>query len=68
MPEVRDRAIRMAEEHRGEYGSERAVISPIAAKIGWTVEMLRRWCREGASRRAGPAVLAGSDRDRADAQ
>ena len=46
-----------------------------AAKAGQTVvnelaigrdyaETLRRWCREEASRRAGPAALAANDRDR----
>jgi transposase-like protein len=39
-------------------------MSSIAAKVGCTTEMLRRWCREEASRRAGPAAQAASDRDR----
>src|SRR3546814_4061335 len=36
----------------------------IAAKIGCSLETLRRWCREEASRRAGPAALAADDRER----
>ena len=63
-PEVRDRAVRMVEEHRADYGSEWAAITSIAGKIGCTAETLRRWRREEASRRTGPAALAGQDRDR----
>jgi transposase len=54
-PEVRERAVRMVEEHRGDYGSEWAAITSIAGKIGCTAETLRRWRREEASRRTGPA-------------
>jgi|GEM_PF-1645658 len=50
-PEFRDRAVRMVEEHRGDYPSEWAAMSSIAAKVGCTTETLRRWCREEASRR-----------------
>ena len=63
-PEVRERAVRMVAEQRAEYGSEWEVMKSIAAKIGCSLETLRRWCREEASRRAGPAALAASDRDR----
>jgi transposase len=63
-PEVRDRAVRMVEEHRGDYTSEWAAITSIAGKIGCTAETLRRWRREEASRRTGPAVQAVSERDR----
>ena len=67
-PEVRERAVRMVGEHRADYGSEWAAMTSIAAKIGCTAETLRRWCREEASPKrswlAGPAALAGQDRDR----
>ena len=66
--EVRDRAVRMAEEHRGDYASEWAAITSIAGKIGCTAETLRRWRREEASPErswlAGPAAQAANDRDR----
>ena len=65
-PEFRDRAVRMVAEHRGDYPSEWAAMTSIAGKIGCTTETLRRWCREEASRRAGPAAQAVSDRDRRD--
>ncbi len=67
-PEFRDRAVRMVEEHRGDYPSEWAAMSSIAAKVGCTTETLRRWCREEASPKgswlAVPAAQAASDRDR----
>lgn len=63
-PEVRDRAVRMVGEHRADYGSEWEAMSSIAAKIGCTAETLRRWCREEASRRAGPAALAADEKAR----
>lgn len=63
-PEIRDRAVRMVGEHRADYGSEWEAMSSIAAKIGCTVETLRRWCREEASRRAGPAALAADEKAR----
>jgi len=42
-PEVRERAIRLVEEHVGEYRSQWSAISSIAAKIGCTGETLRNW-------------------------
>ena len=63
-PEVRERAVRMVGEHRADYGSEWAAMTSIAAKIGCTAETLRRWCREEASRRAGPAAHAANDQER----
>ena len=63
-PEVRDRAVRMVCEHRADYSSEWSTITSIAGKIGCTSETLRRWCREEARRRSGPAAQAGDERDR----
>jgi transposase len=63
-PEVRERAVRMTEDHRADYGSEWAAISSIASKIGCTAETLRRWCREEASRRSGPVAQSLGERDR----
>ena len=63
-PEVRERAVRMVEEHRSDYASEWAALSSIAGKIGCTMETLRRWVREEASRRVGPAAQAIGERDR----
>ncbi len=44
--EVRERAVRMVQEHRGEHASQWAAIVSIAAKIGCTAETLRRWLHE----------------------
>jgi len=55
-PEVRERAIRLLEEHRGEYASEWAAMVSIAGKVGCTAETLRSWVRRGeidGGRRAG---------------
>jgi transposase-like protein len=63
-PEVRERAVRMTIEHRADYGSEWEAAKSIASKFGCTPETLRRWCREEASRRTGPAAQPSDDRAR----
>lgn len=45
-PEVRQRAVRMVLEHQDEHESQWEEINFIAAKIGCTAEMLRRWVRQ----------------------
>ena len=45
-PEVRDRAIRMVVDHRGEYPSQWAAIQSVASKLGMTPETLRHWVRQ----------------------
>jgi len=44
--EVRERAVRMLFEHRGEYASEWEAMRSIASKIGCTAETLRKWVRQ----------------------
>ena len=39
-PEVRERAIRMVQEHRGEYPSLWAAVGSIASKIGCNASTL----------------------------
>ena len=41
-PEFRDRAVRMVDEHRGDYPSEWAAMISIAGKVGCTTETLRK--------------------------
>jgi len=59
-PEVRERAVRMVREHRGDYPTEWAAISSIAAKIGCAGETLRNWVRR-TERDAGERVGLTSD-------
>ena len=58
-PEVRERAVRMVFEHRGEHSSQWAAISSIAAKIGCKAETLRVWVRRAErdqGKRPGPTT------------
>lgn len=43
--ELRERAVRLVQEHRGEYPSEWAAITSIAGKLGIGTEALRLWLR-----------------------
>ena len=51
-PEVRERAVRLVWEHRGEYASEWEALQSIGTKFGCTAETLRKWVRQ-AERDAG---------------
>jgi transposase len=44
-PEVRERAVRMVREHRGEHASQWNAIVSIAAKIGCSAGTLHEWVR-----------------------
>jgi transposase-like protein len=44
--EVRERAVRMVFEHRGDHASQWAAIVSIAAKIGCTAQTLSNWVRQ----------------------
>jgi len=44
-PEVRERAVRMVQEHRGEYPSLWAAIESITPKIGCVPQTLHEWVR-----------------------
>lgn len=44
-PEVRERAVRMVQEHRGEYPSLWAAVESIAPKIGCVPQTLLEWVR-----------------------
>ena len=44
-PEVRERAVRMVQEHRGEYPSLWAAVGSIAPKIGCVPQTLLEWVK-----------------------
>lgn len=44
--EVRERAVRLVLEHRGEYETKTAAITSIAGKLGMSGERLRGWVRQ----------------------
>ena len=44
-PEVRERAVRLVQEHRGEYPSLWAAIESIAPKIGCVPQTLHDWVK-----------------------
>jgi transposase len=43
--ELRERAVRLVQEHAGEYASQWAALTSIATKCGMTPETLRKWVR-----------------------
>ena len=45
-PEVRERAVRMVHEHRGEYPSLWAAVESIAPKIGCVPQTLLGWVQQ----------------------
>lgn len=55
-PEVRERAVRLVQEHRTDYPSQWAALQSIAPKIGCTAETLQEWVKRAeidAGQRAG---------------
>ena len=44
-PEIRERAVRMVQEHRGEYPSLWAAVDSIAPKIGCVPQTLLEWVK-----------------------
>ena len=45
-PEVRERAVRLVQEHRGEYPSLWAAVESIAPKIGCVPQTLLEWVKK----------------------
>jgi transposase len=58
-PEVRERAVRMVGECRGDHPSQWAAADSIAAKVGCTAQTLLSWVRQharGTGQRKGPTT------------
>ena len=62
-PEVRERAVRLLFEHRGEYESEWAALNSISSKIGCTAETLRKWVRGSETDQGKRAGMTTADRE-----
>lgn len=45
-PEMRERAVRMVQEHRSEHPSQWAAIESIAAKVGCVAQTLHIWVKQ----------------------
>ena len=45
-PELRERAIRLVSEQRGEYESQWAAVVSVAGKVGCTPQTLLTWVRQ----------------------
>ena len=63
-PEVRERAIRLVQEHGPEYPSQWAAIGSIASTFGCTAETLRKWVRQVERDRGQRAGLTTDARQR----
>src|SRR6266487_4658719 len=44
--ETRAKAVRLVQEHKGDYESEYAAIKAVSARLGMTAETLRMWLRQ----------------------
>lgn len=54
--EIKAKAVRLVQEHAGDYGSEWAAMSAVSARLGMSAETLRKWVRQAevdAGQRAG---------------
>ncbi|HXF06927.1 MAG TPA: IS3 family transposase [Candidatus Acidoferrales bacterium] len=63
-PEVRERAVRMVQEHRGEYPSLWAAIESIAPKMGCVPQTLHEWVKREAVDAGQRDGLTTSERER----
>jgi transposase len=62
--EVRERAVRLFQDHESEYESRWKAMNSIASKIGCTTETLRKWVRQTEIDRGSRNGLTTSERAR----
>lgn len=55
--EVREKAVRLVVDHRGDYPSEWAAIKTVAERIGANPETVRNWVRKTQATTANPAAV-----------
>jgi len=63
-PEVRERAVRLVQEHRGQYPSLWAAIESIAPKIGCVPQTLLEWVKQAEVDAGGRAGVSTADAKR----
>ena len=63
-PEVRERAVRMVQEHRGEYSSLWAAVESMAPKIGCVPQTLLDWVKREEVDTGQRDGLTSSERER----
>ena len=63
-PEVRERAVRMVLEHRGEYASTWAAVESMAPKIGCVPQTLLEWVKREEVDGGQRECLSTSERER----
>ena len=63
-PEVRERAVRMVQEHRGDYPSLWAAVESIAPKIGCVPQTLLEWVKREEVDAGSREGLTSSERER----
>ena len=63
-PEVRERAVRMVQEHRGEYPSLWAAIESMSAKIGCVPQTLNEWVKKSEIDSGAREGVTSDERDR----
>ncbi len=63
-PEIRERAVRLVQEHRGEYPSLWAAVESIALKIGCVPQTLLEWVNRNEVDGGQREGLSTSERER----
>jgi transposase len=63
-PELRERAVRLVQEHTDQYPSQWAAIRSVGEKLGCSTEALRRWVRQSERDAGTRAGLTTDERQR----